>query len=307
MSFLISVLEQGLIFAIGALGVYITYTILDFPDLSVDGTFSLGAAITASLIIKGANPFISLGLAFVGGAIGGLVTGILHVKFKITNLLSGILVMIGLYSINLRIMGKANVPMFGKESIFSSNISIVVILALIVIAIKVLMDILFITKFGFILRATGDNETLVTSLGVDKGTMKIAGLVISNGLVALSGAIMAQHQGFSDISMGSGFIVIALASIILGQSVFKKSRLLKGTTVVIIGAFLYKLSVGFAINLGFPPTDLKLITSLIVVIAITLNNNNWLSKIKVSLKSKEGGEVKCSRWNQSKNPLIKEQ
>lgn len=287
MTFFIGALEQGLIFAIGALGVYITYTILDFPDLSVDGTFSLGAAITAALIMKGTNPFMSLGLAFIGGAIAGLVTGILHVRFKITNLLSGILVMIGLYSINLRVMGKANVPMFNKESIFSSNISVIVILGLIVLIIKLLMDILFKTKFGFILRATGDNETLVTSLGVNKGTMKIAGLMISNGLVALSGAIMAQHQGFSDISMGNGFIVIALASIILGQSVFKRSRLLKGTTIVIIGAFFYKLSVGFAIELGFPPTDLKLITSLIVVIAIIINNNNWINKLNFSSK-KEG-------------------
>ena len=287
MTFFMGTLEQGLIFAIGALGVYITYTILDFPDLSVDGTFSLGAAITAALIVKGTNPFISLGLAFTGGAIAGLVTGILHVKFKITNLLSGILVMIGLYSINLRVMGKANLPMFNKESIFSSNLSKAVILGLIVLSIKLLMDLLFKTKFGFILRATGDNETLITSLGVNKGTMKIAGLMISNGLVALSGAIMAQHQGFSDISMGNGFIVIALASIILGQSVFKKSRLLEDTTIVIIGAFFYKLSVGFAINLGFPPTDLKLITSLIVVVAIIMNNNDWINKLKFSLK-KEG-------------------
>lgn len=285
MTFLLGILEQGLIFAVGALGVYITYTILDFPDLSVDGTFALGAAITGAFIIKGMDPFISLAAAFIGGAIGGLATGILHVKLKITNLLSGILVMIGLYSINLRIMGKANLPMFNKENIFSSNISIVINLALIVLAVKLLMDILFKTKFGFILRATGDNDTLVTSLGVNKGTVKIAGLMISNGLVALSGAIMAQYQGFSDISMGTGFIVIALASIILGQSVFKKSTLLKGTTIVIIGAFLYKLSVGFAINLGVPPTDLKLITSLIVVITIIINNNrNVISNFKVFTK-----------------------
>lgn len=285
MTFLLGVLEQGLIFAVGALGVYITYTILDFPDLSVDGTFSLGAAITGALIIKGIDPFMSLGVAFIGGAIGGLVTGILHVKLKITNLLSGILVMIGLYSINLRIMGKANIPMFNKGSVFSNNISIIIILGLIVLVVKLLMDVLFKTKFGFILRATGDNDTLVTSLGVNKGTIKIAGLMISNGLVALSGAIMAQHQGFSDISMGTGFIVIALASIILGQSVFKKSRLLKGTTVVIIGAFLYKLSVGLAIDLGFPPTDLKLITSVIVVIAIIINNIKISSKRRWQLNA----------------------
>lgn len=286
MTFFIGTLEQGLIFAIGALGVYITYSILDFPDLSVDGTFSLGAAITIASILKGTNPLLSLGLAFIGGAIAGLVTGILHVKVKITNLLSGILVMIALYSINLRIMGKANLPMFDNVSIFSSNISIVVILALITLIFKLLMDILFKTKFGLILRATGDNDTLVTSLGVNKGTMKIVGLMISNGLVAASGAIMAQYQSFSDISMGNGFIVVALASIILGQSVFKKSRILKGTTVVIIGAFFYKLSVSVALNLGFPPTDLKLITSSIVVIAIIMNNNNVLNKLKFTLRKR---------------------
>ena len=284
MNFFISTLEQGLIFAIGALGVYITYTILDFPDLSVDGTFSLGAAITAALILQGTDPILSLGLAFIGGAIGGLVTGILHVKLKITNLLSGILVMIGLYSINLRVMGKANLPMMNKSNIFSSGISKVVILVLLVLLVKLLMDLLFKTKFGLILRATGDNETLVTSIGVNKGTVKIIALMLSNGFVALSGAIMAQYQRFSDISMGDGFIVVALASIILGQSVFKKSRLLKGTTVGIIGAFLYKLSVGVALNLGFPSTDLKLITSVIVVIAIVMNNNNVLDKLKKSLK-----------------------
>ena len=284
MNFFISTLEQGLIFAVGALGVYITYTILDFPDLSVDGTFSLGAAITAAFILQGTNPILSLALAFIGGAIGGLVTGILHVKLKITNLLSGILVMIGLYSINLRVMGKANLPMMNKSNIFSSDISKVVILVLLVLIVKLLMDLLFKTKFGLILRATGDNETLVTSIGVNKGTVKIIALMLSNGFVALSGAIMAQYQRFSDISMGDGFIVVALASIILGQSVFKKSRLLKGTTVVIIGAFLYKLSVGVALNLGFPSTDLKLITSVIVVISIVMNNNNVLAKLKKSLK-----------------------
>lgn len=288
MTFFLGTLEQGIIFAIGALGVYITYTILDFPDLSVDGTFSLGAAITAAFILKGVNPFLALLLAFIGGAIGGLATGILHVKFKITNLLSGILVMIGLHSINLRIMGKANLPMFEKANIFSSGLSKVIIIAIIVVLVKLLMDLLFKTKFGFILRATGDNDTLVTSLGVSKGTMKIAGLMLSNGLVGLSGAIMAQHQNFSDITMGTGFIVIALASIILGQSVFKKSRFLKGTTVVIIGAFFYKLSVSIALRLGFPATDLKLITSLLVVFAIVMNNGTVLNKFKSSSMKRKG-------------------
>ena len=285
MPFFIGILEQGLIIAIAALGVYITYTILDFPDLSVDGTFSLGAAVSIVAIINNVNPFVSLIFAFIAGALGGLITGILHVKFKITNLLSGILVMIGLYSINLRIMGKANLPIFDKESIFSSENKLMIII-IITIIIKIAMDLIFKTKFGFILKATGDNETLVTTLAVSTGKIKIIALMFSNGLVALSGGIMGQYQNFSDISMGTGLVIMALAAIILGQSVFKSERVLKATTIVIIGAILYKLSIGLALKAGFPPTDVKLITSLIVIIAIVMNNNKFSSSIGKMLKKR---------------------
>lgn len=280
MEFLIGILEQGLIFSVAALGVYITYSILDFPDLSVDGTFALGAAVSIVSIVNNINPVFSLLLAFGAGALGGLITGILHVNFKITNLLSGILVMIGLYSINLRVMGKANLPMFNKESIFSIDINPLIIIGAIVLTLKILMDLLFKTKFGFILKASGDNETLVTALGVNLGSIKIIGLMISNGLVALSGGIMAQYQAFADISMGGGIIVVCLAAIILGQSIFKKDKILKATTVVIIGSISYKLSIGIALRLGFPPTDVKLITSLIVVIAIIMNNKSVTSGLR---------------------------
>ncbi|MBU3105624.1 ABC transporter permease [Clostridium gasigenes] len=285
MPFFIGILEQGLIIAIAALGVYITYTILDFPDLSVDGTFSLGAAVSIVAIINNVNPFVSLIFAFIAGALGGLITGILHVKFKITNLLSGILVMIGLYSINLRIMGKANLPIFDKASIFSSENKLMIII-IITIIIKIAMDLIFKTKFGFILKATGDNETLVTTLAVSTGKIKIIALMFSNGLVALSGGIMAQYQNFSDISMGTGLVIMALAAIILGQSVFKSERVLKATTIVIIGAILYKLSIGLALKAGFPPTDVKLITSLIVIIAIVMNNNKFSSSIGKMFKKR---------------------
>lgn len=288
MSFLLGILEQGLIIAVAALGVYITYSILDFPDLSVDGTFTLGAAVSVVAIMNDVNPFISLVFAFIAGTLGGLITGILHVKFKITSLLAGILVMGGLYSINLRIMDKANLPIFNEISIFTSNNKLIVIL-IIAIGIKIVMDLIFKTKFGFILKATGDNETLVTTLAVSPGKIKIIALMVSNGLVALSGAMMAQYQSFADITMGIGFVTMALAAIILGQSVFKSERVLKATTVVIIGAVLYKLSIGLAINIGFKPSDIKLITSLIVFAAIVMNSNKFSINIKKIFKVNSKG------------------
>ncbi|SHK45318.1 putative ABC transport system permease protein [Clostridium cavendishii DSM 21758] len=288
MPFLLGILEQGLIISIAALGVYITYSILDFPDLSVDGTFSLGAAISIVLVLNNVNPFIAILLSMIVGSLAGLATGLLHVKLKITNLLSGILVMIGLYSINLRVMGKANISMFNKQSIFSdlnkfmagSIWSKLVVILIITLVIKFIMDLLFKTKFGFILKATGDNETLVTTLGVNKGNIKILALMFSNALVGLSGGIMAQYQGFSDISMGTGLIIMALAAIILGQSIFRKEGVIKATTIVIIGAFLYKLSIGIVLKLGVTPTDVKLITSIIVILAIVLNNVKFVDTIK---------------------------
>ncbi|MBU5592770.1 ABC transporter permease [Clostridium sp. MSJ-4] len=279
MEFLISILEQGFIFGITALGVYITYSILDFPDLSVDGTFTLGAAISATMIFKGANPFITLIVAFIGGAIGGFITGVLHERLKITNLLSGILVMIGLYSINLRIMGKANIAIFNNKNIFLDRYPLI-ILAIFLIITKISLDLFFKTHIGYALKAAGDNETLITSLGINSSRVRILGLMVSNAIVALSGGIMAQYQRFSDISMGNGTVIMALASIIMGQSFIKKEGVLKATTKVIIGAIMYKLSIGIALKLGMPPTDLKLITAIIVVLAIALNNRNILKDVE---------------------------
>ncbi len=272
-SFWLSTLEQGLIFSVMVLGVYISYKILDFPDLSVDGSFPLGAAVAATCLVANINPFISCALALTAGAIAGAITGILHVKFRITNLLSGILVMIGLYSINLRIMGKANIHLFNTNTIFSSRLPSIAIITIFALFIKVALDFILKTRFGFVLKATGDNPQLVTSLGIDIGIIKIIGLMISNGFVALSGAIMAQYQGFSDVGMGTGIIVMGLASIIFGGAIFKKICLLAPTTIALIGAILYKISTGLALKLGFPPTDLKLITVVIIVIALAIGNN----------------------------------
>lgn len=276
---LIGTIEQGLIFAIMALGLYISYKILDFPDLTVDGSFPMGAAIAATLIVKGVHPVLALMGAFAGGALAGFVTGFIHVKYKITNLLAGIIVMTGLYSINLRIMGRSNIPLFGVEHLFSGRNAIIVILILIVIC-KVLIDFLMRTKFGFALRALGDNETLVISLGLNEKVLKIQGLMIANGLVALSGGILAQYQGFADVGMGTGTIVTGLASIIIGESVLKRGRMLNITTIVIAGSIIYRVIISGALQIGFNASDLKLITAVLTV---------GIMSLKGKKMSKNGG------------------
>lgn len=279
MSFVISVLEQGLIYGIVSLGIYITYKILDFPDLSVDGSFPLGAGVAALCLTLGINPFVAVILSFVAGALGGLLTGILHVKFNIPNLLSGILVMLALYSITLRVMGnKPNIALYGQKTMFVDGVPPLLIIFIIAIACKILLDLFLKTKLGFMLISSGDNPQLVTSLGVNKGFVITIGLMISNGLVALGGALMAQHQGFMDMSMGVGTIVVGLAAIILGTSLFKKLTFIKATTITIIGAILYKLIIGISMYLNIGPSDLKLVTALIVVIALVANNFKFKKK-----------------------------
>lgn len=287
MEILMNVIAQGLIFSIAAFGVYITYRILDFPDLSVDGTFPLGAAVTGLCLLKGINPYVACVLSFVVGGFAGTLTGLLHVKLKITNLLSGILVMIALYSINLRIMGKANIPLFGKNTIFSSDIDILVILFAFMIIVKIALDLFLKTKLGFILKAVGDNQQLVASLSINPDNIKLIGLAVSNGLVALSGSMMAQYQGFSDVGMGTGIVVMGLAAVIIGESVFSKVKVLKATTTALFGSMIYKGSIAIALMLGLPSTDLKLITAFIVILALSLNDKKFNFRIK---KDKVGGE-----------------
>ena len=228
---IIGVFEQGFIYAIMALGVYITYKILDFPDLSVDSTFPLGAAVTTVMLSSGKNPLLALVVATLAGAFAGMITGIIHVKFKVRD---GIIVMTGLYTLNLRIVGgSANVPLFNYKSVFDNDFingifpealapyKTVIIIFIIMIIAKILLDLYLKTKSGYLLRAVGDNETIVTSLAKDSGFVKIVGLAISNGLVALAGSVMCQQQRFFEISMGTGTIVIGLASVIIGTNVFK--------------------------------------------------------------------------------------
>ncbi|MDV3429075.1 MAG: ABC transporter permease [Bacillota bacterium] len=298
LSFIISSLLQGFIFAMVALGVYITFRILDFPDMSVDGTFPLGASVAALCLTKGINPGLACLLSFAAGSLGGLATAILHVKLKISNLLSGILVMIGLYSVNLRIMGKSNIPLFNYKTIFNADINPVIVVAVFALCTKVILDLFLKTKLGFILNAVGDNEQLVTSLGVNKDFVKTVGLMLSNAIAALAGAIMAQSQGFADVGMGTGTVVIGLAAVILGESVFKKFNKIKNTTMVVIGAVLYKLAIAAALRAGLNPNDLKLVTALIVI-AVLAANNFEIKGLRNSHKAVKGGVVIASSTKSS--------
>ncbi|NLK27840.1 MAG: ABC transporter permease [Clostridiales bacterium] len=281
---LIGTLEEGLVYAIMALGVYITYKILDFPDLSVDGTFPLGSAVTAILITNGILPAATLLISFLIGAIAGMITGIIHVKFRVRDLLSGIIMMTALYSINLRIAGRANLPIFTKETIFENAFLetlpaavkpylVTIILLLIVIVMKLFLDLYLKTKSGYLLRAAGDNEVLVTSLAKDKGMVKIIGLALANGFVGLSGSVYAQKTGFFEISSGTGTMVMGLASVIIGINLFKKVPFIKTTTAVIIGSIIYKICVAIAISLGMETSDLKLITSTLFLIILIISND----------------------------------
>ncbi len=293
MVLLLSVLEQGMIYAIMALGVYITYKILDFPDLTVDGSFPMGAAITAVLISRDVNPLLTLPVCFAAGAGVGVLTGLIHVKLKVRDLLSGIIMMTALYTVNLRIAGKANLPIYNKTTIFDNSLvnrifagelavfKTVIVILIITLVSKYLLDWYLSTKSGMLLRAVGDNDRIITSLGVDKGLVKIVGLAIANGLVALGGCIFAQQQRYFDISMGTGTVVIGLASVIIGTSLFKKLTLLRVTSSVVIGSVLYKGCVALAISLGFESSDLKMITA-VLFLAILVIGMERKRKVKVN-------------------------
>ena len=263
-------IEQSLIFAIMVLGVYISFRILNFPDMTVDGTFPLGAAISAKLLTLGVNPYLTLLVALVAGAVAGAVTGLIHVKLKVKDLLAGILVMTALYSVNLRVMGKSNIPLFEEDNIFNTEYSMMITIVVLILISKFLLDYLLKTKFGFALNALGDNENFIVSLGLNEERYKIYGLMIANAFVAFSGAVLAQYQGFADVGMGTGIIIIGLASIIIGDTLFGKRRRLAGTTIVIIGSILYRGVIAVTLSMGMDASDLKLITSVIVIVILLI-------------------------------------
>lgn len=273
---LLGTLEQSFIFTIMVLGVYLSYKILDFPDMTVDGSFPLGGAVASAILIKGGNPILALVVATLCGAIAGLITGMIHVKLKVTNLLAGIIVMTGLYSVNLRVMGKSNIPLFSVKHLFNGNMIPIVTLVILLILAKITIDYLLKTKFGFALKALGDNETLVISLGIDEKKLKIYGLMIANSFVALSGAILAQYQGFADVGMGTGTIITGLASIIIGEAIFKKRSFISMSMTVILGTIIYRTIIAMSLKLGMNASDLKLITSILVVGIIFLKEKKSL-------------------------------
>ena len=280
MQLLVGIIEEGLIYALVSFGAYITYKILDFPDMTVDGSFPLGMCITATMILNGVNPFLTLFISFFAGVIAGILTGIIHVKLKVRDLLSGIIVMTSLYSINLRIAGRANLPIFSKPSIFKIRFldntplhifKVAIILFVIVIVFKKLLDKYLDTKSGYLLRSVGDNDTLVTTLGKNKGNVKILGLAIANGFAALAGSIYAEHRGFFEISAGTGTLVIAVANVIIGMQIMNVFTNMKPTTSVILGSIVYRACIGLALFMGMPSSDLKIITAVLLLIVIVLN------------------------------------
>ena len=285
-------LEEGLMYALMAIGVYITYSILDFPDLSVDGTMPMGAIVTAVLIIHGVNPWLCLVIAFALGMLGGAVTGLLHVKLNIRPLLCGIIVYTALLSINLVVLFKGNngttvASFFRKPTIFNSGIAeflpetwrIVIVSLILVVVCKLAMVFYLRPMSGLLLRATGDNERYVTMLARDPGHTKILGLAIGNGFAALAGCVIAQQKGSADQQMGVGMVVLGLASVIIGLSIFKKVRFMKPTTMVILGSILYKACLSGALALNLPTEYLKLLMAVLFTLALVFSGK--LNKKKV--------------------------
>lgn len=269
-------LEQGLVYGILAIGVYLTFRVLDFPDLTVDGSFPLGGAVAATLIVGGSDPFIATFVAASSGFIAGITTGILNTKLRISGLLSGILTMTGLYSVNLRVMGRANVALLRQKTVLTMvgdaglpEDACALAVFLIAAAILSYLIVVFLhTEVGLALRATGDNERMIRSLGVDTDSMKILGLGLSNTLVALSGALVAQFQGFADVGMGIGMVVAGLASVIIGEVVVPPRTVARAVVGAVAGSIVYRFVISFALRAGFAPTDLKLVTAIMVVIAL---------------------------------------
>jgi len=270
--------ELGLIYALMALGVYLTFRILDFADLTVDGSFTTGAALAAVGIVNGVPPLAATGLAFGGGLAAGVITGLLHTKGKINGLLAGILTQIGLYSINLRIMGKANIALLRETTLISplreagltgTWVSVGIFLTVAAVVLAVIVWFLH-TDVGLAMRATGDNPDMIRSFGVNTDNQKILGLALSNGLVAVCGALIAQFQGFADIGMGIGMIVAGLASVIIGQALLGRSSIVIAATAVVIGSVMYRVVIQLALEAGLNPNDMKLISAVLVVLALVL-------------------------------------
>ena len=304
LNFLVNVLEQGALYAVLAIGVMMSFNIVGISDMSVDGTFPLGAVVSAVIVIKGGSPWLGLAAAVVAGALAGSITGLLHVKLKISSLLSGILVMTGLYSVNLIIGGgKSNLPLLREKNLFDtgwlSGLNLpegvldfyrLAVLLVLVMIVKFVIDWLLATRMGYLLKITGDNEGLVTTLGHDIGKVKIIGLATANGLAAMSGAMAGSVGRYYDVSLGAGMVVMGLSSVMLGTLLLKRTNF-KLTTLAIVGSIIYRLIVAVAIRLGLDAQHLKLVTVVIFVVALAINNSSFSLRKVVGNSMKGGRDV----------------
>jgi len=273
-------ISEGLVYAFIAIGVFLTLRVLAFPDLTVDGSFVVGGSIVAVMIAGGYNPFLATIAAFIGGLACGAITGLLNTKLRIPALLAGILMMVGLYSVNLLIMGRPNIPLLRSVTMFDSVASwfgttrsiilVIIVFAVIAIIVFMLLNWFLRTEIGLALRASGDNEQMVRSLGVDTDKNILLGVAISNGLVALAGALVAQNQQFSDVNMGIGMIVMGLAAVIIGEALIHPRGVTSMLLAAFVGTFLYRLFITVAFRLGLAPGNLKLITALLVIMAMAI-------------------------------------
>ncbi|MEO0432889.1 MAG: ABC transporter permease [Cyanobacteria bacterium J06656_5] len=279
-------IETGLLYGFLSLGVYLSFRVLKFPDLTVDGSFPLGAAVVATLITQGVNPWLATAVAMVAGALAGLCTAILSVRFNILNLLASILTMIALYSINLRIMGRPNVPLLNQPTLFDgldTVLPIWVILLVVLGLAKLAIDFFLTSDLGLAMRATGLNPVMAQAQGIYTDRLILLGMAMSNALAALSGALFAQVNGFADVALGVGTVVVGLATVILGEAIFPSRTVRWATLAVILGCLIYRLVIALALNadfLGLRAQDLNLVTALIVVLALVLPQANLLAKFK---------------------------
>lgn len=290
MAIVVSALSQGLLWSVLAVGVYLSYRFLNISDLTSEGSFTLGAAVCASNIVRGMDPLLSCILALIAGALAGLVTGVLHTKFKMPSLLAGILSMTGLYSINLRTMGKANIPLTQSVTLLTKLKDMLgltrdrdgaIYLGLIVVVILIVLLVWFFnTEFGFSVVATGNNDKMIRANGVDSDKTIIAGLMLSNALIALSGSLVAQYNGYADVTMGIGAIVVGLASVIIGEVLFKDKYFAVCLIGVVVGSIIYRLIVTFVVNTNFiSANDMKLFTAIVVAVAIIIANKGGKKRV----------------------------
>ena len=277
--------EQGFLFAFLSIGVLITFKFFRFPDLTAEGSYPLGGAVVAVLLVRGTDPFAATLAAALSGALAGGVTAIIHTKLRINNIIAGIIAMTALYSVNLRVMGKANTPLLTTPSVFSETVdalnrfgltlgdniftTIPVAFVFVVLA-SVILIWFFATDLGLAVRATGQNETMVISLGVNTDRIKIVGLALSNGFIALSGALVAQNHGFADVGMGIGILVSGAAAVLIGEAIFGDRTIAWWVAATVVGALIYHFLIALALRIGLEPTDLRLITAALLLLALAL-------------------------------------